>query len=94
MRRGLGGGVAEADDIDVRPKGYDKEFWTPLLANDYGGSNAVNVVFNEDEIVDAVVKKKGPRRYFCDTNSVFDDWVEEGGSSSGSQESKWEDISK
>lgn len=44
------------DDRDVRPRGYDKEFWTTLLKNDYLGSNAVKVVYNEDEIVDDLLK--------------------------------------
>ena len=57
----------EMDEIPLRPRGYDKEFWSPLLKGDFGGSDAVNVVFNEDEIVEGLTKKKGPRTYFCDT---------------------------
>ncbi|KAH0910743.1 hypothetical protein HID58_034064 [Brassica napus] len=60
------------DEIELRPRGYDQEFWDPLLAGDYGGSNAVNVVFNEDEIVEGLKKNSGPRTY-----------VEVGGSSGG-----------
>ncbi|CAN6920526.1 unnamed protein product, partial [Brassica oleracea] len=48
----------ELDEISVRPRGYDKEFWSPLLAGDFGGSAAVNVVYNEDEIVEGLTKKK------------------------------------
>ncbi|KAF2567920.1 hypothetical protein F2Q68_00027640 [Brassica cretica] len=51
------------DEIELRPRGYDQEFWDPLLAGDYGGSNAVNVVFNEDEIVEGLKKNSGPRTY-------------------------------
>ncbi|WZZ70344.1 hypothetical protein YC2023_081716 [Brassica napus] len=42
----------DLDEIELRPRDYDKEFWKPLLDGDYGGSNAVNVVFNEDKIVE------------------------------------------
>ncbi|CAN7105714.1 unnamed protein product, partial [Brassica rapa subsp. narinosa] len=48
----------EVDEISVRLRGYDKEFWSPLLAGDYGGSAAVNVVYNEEEIVEDLTKKK------------------------------------
>ncbi|XP_013728259.2 uncharacterized protein LOC106431956, partial [Brassica napus] len=51
----------EVDEISVRLRGYDKEFWSPLLAGDYGGSAAVNVVYNEEEIVEDLTKKKGPQ---------------------------------
>lgn len=51
------------EELDVRPRGYDQDFWSPLLAGDYGGSGAVNAVFNEDEIVDGLRKKKGPRTF-------------------------------
>ncbi|KAH0859144.1 hypothetical protein HID58_087405 [Brassica napus] len=37
------------DERDVRPRGYDVEFWEPLIDGDLGGSNAVEVVFNEKE---------------------------------------------
>ncbi|CAG7896188.1 unnamed protein product [Brassica rapa] len=82
----------ELDEIELRPRGYDKEFWDPLLAGDYGGSNAVNVVFNEDEIVEGLKKKNGPRSYFCDTNSCFDHWVEVGGGSVGDNKAKVENF--
>ncbi|RID46231.1 hypothetical protein BRARA_I02911, partial [Brassica rapa] len=59
---------------------------------DYGGSNAVNVVFNEDEIVEGLKKKNGPRSYFCDTNSCFDHWVEVGGGSVGDNKAKVENF--
>ncbi|RID62855.1 hypothetical protein BRARA_E01897 [Brassica rapa] len=78
----------EVDEISVRLRGYDKEFWSPLLAGDYGGSAAVNVVYNEEEIVEDLTKKKGPRTYFCDTNSYFDHYVEVGGGSRGEDKAK------
>lgn len=48
---------------DVRPRGYDKDFWSHLLKGDYGGSNAVNLCYNEDEIVANLMKKNGSYRY-------------------------------
>ncbi|KAL0847258.1 hypothetical protein Bca101_020504 [Brassica carinata] len=74
------------DDRDVRPRGYDKEFWSPLLNGDYCGSNAVNVVYNEDEIVEDLRKKRGPYRYNCTTNDAFDHVVEVGATSNGKSE--------
>ncbi|KAF3516365.1 hypothetical protein DY000_02062795 [Brassica cretica] len=76
----------DVEEIEVRPRGYDREFWEPLLCGDYGGSNAVNVVFNEDEIVEGLKKKTGPRSYFCDTGSAFDHYVEVGGQGGGERE--------
>ncbi|KAH0869118.1 hypothetical protein HID58_076140, partial [Brassica napus] len=38
----LGGsnvGEDAVDERDVRPRGYDKEFWSPLLKDDFWGSN-------------------------------------------------------
>ncbi|KAH0884810.1 hypothetical protein HID58_060906 [Brassica napus] len=69
----------EMDEISVRPRGYEKEFRSPLLARDFRGSAAVNIVYNEDEIVEGLTKKKGPRTYFCDTQSCFDHYVGVGG---------------
>ncbi|KAF2609187.1 hypothetical protein F2Q68_00045500 [Brassica cretica] len=69
----------DLEEIEARPRGYDEEFWKPMLAGDYGGSNVVDLVFNEDEIVEGVKKKSGPRSYFCDTGSFFDHYVEVGG---------------
>ncbi|KAG5375032.1 hypothetical protein IGI04_039628, partial [Brassica rapa subsp. trilocularis] len=76
----------DVEEIEVRPRGYDREFWEPLLGGDYGGSDAVNVVFNEDEIVEGLKKKTGPRSYFCDTGSAFDHYVEVGGEGGGERE--------
>ncbi|KAH0941712.1 hypothetical protein HID58_001349, partial [Brassica napus] len=42
-------GPEEIDERDIRPRGYDVEFWEPLIDGDLGGSNAVEVVFNEKE---------------------------------------------
>lgn len=53
----------EVDVRDVRPRGYDKDFWSHLLKGDYGGSNAVNLCYNEDEIVANLMKKNGSYRY-------------------------------
>lgn len=72
---------AEVDERDVRPRGYDKEFWSPLLGGDYGGSNAVNAVYNEDEILADLIKKTGRYSYNCTTNNAFDHVVEVGGPS-------------
>ena len=73
----------DVDERDIRPRGYDKEFWSPLLKGDFGGSNAVDVVYNADEIVAGLTKKDGPRTYMCKTNNAFDHMVEVGGTSSG-----------
>lgn len=75
-------GLRDVDERDIRPRGYDKEFWSPLIDGEFGGSNAVNVVYNEDEIVDGLTKKDGPRTYMCTTNNAFDHMVEVGGTSS------------
>ncbi|KAH0936535.1 hypothetical protein HID58_013652 [Brassica napus] len=73
------GGIVAADlnEIGLSPKGYCKNFWDPLIAGDFGGSNVVNVVFNEDKIVEGLSKKKGPPTYFCNTGSYFNYFVEE-----------------
>jgi len=73
--------VDEVDDRDVRPWGYDQEFWSPRLHGDFAGSNHVNVIYNEDEIVENLTKKSGPYRYTCTTNDAFDHVVEVGGTS-------------
>ncbi|KAL0738162.1 hypothetical protein Bca4012_014372 [Brassica carinata] len=68
---GEDGVTAEEIDVrDIRPRGYDKEFWTPLLSGDYGGSNAVKAVYNEDEIVDGMLRKSGPRFYCINSNET------------------------
>lgn len=86
--------VEEVDELDVRPRGYDEDFWSPLLKTDYKGSNAVNVIYNEEEIVAGLTKSSGPRRYTCTTNDAFDHVVEVGGSSSGVNLPKDEDFGK
>ncbi|KAH0892562.1 hypothetical protein HID58_054991, partial [Brassica napus] len=53
--------VDEVDERDVRPRGYEKDFWSPLLNDDNGGSNAVNVIYNEDELVEDLMKNNGGR---------------------------------
>lgn len=52
----------DLDERDIRPRSNDKGVWSPLLEGDFGGSNVVNVVFNEDKIVDSLIKKRGPRQ--------------------------------
>lgn len=74
--------IEEVDDRDVRPRGYDEEFWTPLLKGDYGGSNAVKAVYNEDEIVDGMFRKSGPRFFPSSSTSCSQVGVA-GGSSGG-----------
>ncbi|CAH8327495.1 unnamed protein product [Eruca vesicaria subsp. sativa] len=46
------GEVDVVDERDIRPRGYDKEFWSPLLNGSYGGFNAVNILYNDNVIVD------------------------------------------
>ncbi|KAH0903102.1 hypothetical protein HID58_042605, partial [Brassica napus] len=53
--------VNAVDERDVRPRGYDKEFWSPLLKGDYWGSSVVNVIYNEDEIVEDLINNSGGR---------------------------------
>lgn len=76
-------GSGDVDESDIRPRSYDKEFWSPLLKGDFGGSYAVDVVYNADEIVSGLTKNDGPRTYMCTTNNAFDHMVEVGGTSSG-----------
>lgn len=73
--------VDEVDERDIRLQAYDKEFWSTVLNGDYGESNAVNFIYNEDELVDGLTKKTGPRQYKCTTN-VFYHVVEVGDSGS------------
>ena len=63
----------EVDDIDVRPRGYDKEFWAPFIREDNGGSDVVDKVFNAEDTT--------RRTYRCTTNNAFDHTVVAGGSS-------------
>ncbi|XP_013743354.1 uncharacterized protein LOC106446199 isoform X2 [Brassica napus] len=54
-------GPEEIDERDVRPRGYDYQFWEPLIAGDLGGSNAVEVIFNDKEDP-GLVKMEAARR--------------------------------
>ncbi|KAF2598537.1 hypothetical protein F2Q68_00007839 [Brassica cretica] len=54
-------GPEEIDKRDVRPRGYDIEFWEPLIDGDLGGSNAVEVVFNEKEANGVAKLSEGSR---------------------------------
>ncbi|KAG5398615.1 hypothetical protein IGI04_020429 [Brassica rapa subsp. trilocularis] len=63
----------EVDDRDVRPRGYDKEFWAPFIREDNGGSDVVDKVFNAEDTT--------RRTYSCTTNNAFDHTVVAGGSS-------------
>lgn len=57
--------VESVDDVYVRPRGYDKEFWEELINDDYGGSNAVelmctaNDAFDHRVITNITGRKKG-----------------------------------
>lgn len=53
-------GPQEVDERDVRPRGYDYDFWSPLLEGDFGGSNAVELVFN-DKDASGVIKGEDAR---------------------------------
>ncbi|KAF3528305.1 hypothetical protein DY000_02041811 [Brassica cretica] len=74
-------GPEEIDERDVRPRGYDYEFWEPLIAGDLGGSNAVEVVLNDKEAEGLVKMEEARRPYSCYTNNAFDHMVDPGGSS-------------
>uniref|UniRef100_A0A0D3C7W0 Transposase MuDR plant domain-containing protein n=1 Tax=Brassica oleracea var. oleracea TaxID=109376 RepID=A0A0D3C7W0_BRAOL len=74
-------GPEEIDERDVRPRGYDYEFWEPLLAGDLGGSNVVEVVFNDKEAEGLVKMEEARRPYSCYTNNAFDHMVDPEGSS-------------
>ncbi|KAH0893118.1 hypothetical protein HID58_055547 [Brassica napus] len=54
-------GPEEIDERDVRPRGYDVEFWDPLIDGDLGGSNAVEVVFNDKEANGVAKLSEGSR---------------------------------
>ena len=74
-------GSEEIDEKDVRPRGYDYEFWEPLIAGDLGCSNPVEVVFNDKEAEGLVKMEEARRPYSCYTNNAFDHMVDLGGSS-------------
>ena len=54
-------GPEDIDKMDVRPRGYDIEYWEPLIDGDLGGSNAVEVVFNEKEANGVAKLSEGSR---------------------------------
>ncbi|KAF3515566.1 hypothetical protein DY000_02063682 [Brassica cretica] len=54
-------GPEAIDERDGRPRGYDVEFWEPLIDGDLGGSNAVEVVFNEKEANGVAKSSEGNR---------------------------------
>ena len=64
----------EVDDKDVRPRGYDKEFWAPFIIEDNSGSDVVGKVFNAEDT--------NRRTYSCTTNNAFDHTVIAGSPSS------------
>ncbi|CAN6932253.1 unnamed protein product [Brassica oleracea] len=74
-------GPEEIDERDVRPRGYDYEFWEPLIVGDLGCSNSVEVVFNDKEAGGLVKMEEARRPYSCYTNNAFDHMVDPGGSS-------------
>lgn len=65
------GGVEEdINGIEIRPQGYDTEFWMPLLRDDFASSNAAEVIIGADVYggkIDASV-----REVRCSLNDVFD----------------------
>ncbi|KAL0705357.1 hypothetical protein Bca4012_071782 [Brassica carinata] len=69
----------EVDDRDVRPRGYDKEFWAPFIREDNSGSDVVGKVLNAED--------SNPRTYRCTTNNAFDHTVVTGGPSSSNASS-------
>lgn len=54
-----------------------------MLNGDYASSDAVNVVYNEDEIVDGLTKKSGPRHNLCTITNTSDPMVDVGVPSNG-----------
>ncbi|VVA95067.1 unnamed protein product [Arabis nemorensis] len=50
-------------DVEVRPAGYDRDLWSPLINDVYGGSNVVEKL---------CPTKPRSREYMCTTNDAFD----------------------
>lgn len=46
---------------DVRPRGYDTYFWSPHMDDDFGGSNAVEIMCSTNDVFDhqVIVNSKG-----------------------------------
>ncbi|CAH2051600.1 unnamed protein product [Thlaspi arvense] len=58
---------------EVRPVGYDSEFWDPLIHDPLGGSDAAEITCPASEGFDAKAAAMGKRKeYMCFTNDAFD----------------------
>ncbi|KAF2560748.1 hypothetical protein F2Q70_00018855 [Brassica cretica] len=64
---------------DVQPRGYDHDFWDPLIEKHLGGSDAEQVMAGID------VSKTAPHIIHCTTGDAFDHTV----LPSGEQPTKW-----
>ena len=64
---------------DVQPRGYDHDFWDPLIEKHLGGSDAEQVMASID------VPKTAPHIIHCTTGDAFDHTV----LPSGEQPTKW-----
>ncbi|CAA7035627.1 unnamed protein product [Microthlaspi erraticum] len=61
---------------DVRPVGYDKEFWEPLISDPFGGSDAVDIMCPPSDGFDGKAAALGKRRMIlCSNNDAFDHYV-------------------
>ena len=90
-------GPEEIDERDVRPRGYDVEFWEPLIVSDKGGSNSVEVVFNDKEANGVAKVEEGSRSDRTYSNSTFDRmvhpvWESSGGGSNAKGENPMDDF--
>lgn len=74
--------VAEDGEVaDVRPVGYDTEFWGPFINDEYGGSDAVEVMCSLRDVGDERLNKM--KEVLCSSNDAFDHTVIVNGESSG-----------
>ncbi|CAA7041451.1 unnamed protein product [Microthlaspi erraticum] len=75
-------GELPSETCDVRPVGYDKEFWMPMINDPFGGSDAVDIMCPPSEGFDGKAAAAGKRRQvLCSTNDAFDHYIVTGGSS-------------
>lgn len=51
--------LVDSSDAFVRPKGYDEEFWEPLINEEYVGSNAIEIMCNNNDAFDHMVLING-----------------------------------
>lgn len=89
--------VVDIGDVYVRPCGYEKEFWEPLINEDYGGSNAVEIMCSSNDAFDhkvsinGCVRKKGHYGRRVDDGSEKNckaEWTKASGSGSMDEERK------